>query len=234
MWLKHFGATAQKIWANFFEEDLSRTGLQKTEQPSLLIFAGILSEISDLRAPTCAWTVHTQLLLNKAQSLCLVSFQLKYTEFSYWCYFESQIHHWCYILSWPPSSAALPGVRGSNPPFSSSIREKLYMNIGTQSQHTEATEGFGWELNHLQTLSCVLHRFSISRCLVARGESFHWLSLFFKSSTVLKTRCRNWLSWQGKCAASTRHFTDLSAKNQGNTEKWGKKADHFQRNYLSS
>lgn len=103
---------------------------------------------------------------------------------------------WCSILSWPPSSAALPRVRRSNPSFSSSIREKLHLNISTQSQHTEATEVFSWELNHLQTLSCVLHRFSISRCLVARGESFHWLSLFFKSSTVLKTRYRNWLSWQ--------------------------------------
>lgn len=39
-----------------------------------------------------------------------------------------------------------------------------------------------------QTLSWVLQRFSISRCLVASGESFHWLSLFFKSSTVLKRK----------------------------------------------
>lgn len=28
---------------------------------------------------------------------------------------------------------------------------------------------------------------------------------------------------EGKCAASTRHLTDLSAKNQGTMEKWGKK-----------
>lgn len=67
----------QKICANFYEEDLSRTGLQTTEHPSLLIFVGILCEISALRAPTCAWTVHTQLLLNTAQSLGLVSLQLR-------------------------------------------------------------------------------------------------------------------------------------------------------------
>lgn len=43
------------------------------------------------------------------------------------------------------------------------------------------------------TLSCVLHRFSISLCRLARGESFHWLSLFFNSSTVLKWRdIPNW------------------------------------------
>lgn len=35
------------------------------------------------------------------------------------------------------------------------------------------------------TLSCVLHRLSISLCRLARGESFHWFSLFFSSSTVL-------------------------------------------------
>lgn len=42
----------------------------------------------------------------------------------------------------------------------------------------------------VQTLSWVLQRFSISRCLVASGESFHWLSLFFRSSTVLKPRTK--------------------------------------------
>lgn len=48
------------------------------------------------------------------------------------------------------------------------------------------------------TLSCVLHRFSISLCRLARGESFHWLSLFFNSSTVLKWKdIPNWACYSG-------------------------------------
>lgn len=95
------------------------------------------------------------------------------------------------------------------------------MHLNTRTHQTDRlTKAFSWELYHLQTLSCVLQRFSISRCLVARGESFHWLSLFFKSSTVLKTTCSKWLSWQrGYVLPSTRHLTYLSAKYHRNTEK---------------
>lgn len=82
-------------------------------------------------------------------------------------------------------------------------RENKYFNVQTDP---EVTLEKGWcvftltlfprigSINKRQTvrfptgltLSWVLHRFSISLCRLARGESFHWLSLFFNSSTVLK------------------------------------------------
>lgn len=84
------------------------------------------------------------------------------------------------------------------------------------SRHTCGWEDYRYEADlqllqlTVQTLSWVLQRFSISRCLVASGESFHWLSLFFKSSTVLKPKTNSQMQEDTGSILSVRfdHFVD--------------------------
>lgn len=104
-------------------------------------------------------------------------------------------------------------------PFQETSIESCTETFRKKLNTASLTKIFSFNSNRSQTLSCVLQRFSISLCLVARGESFHWLSLFFRSSTVLKTIHSVWLLWQRGLPIAMCKALIYLAKERGKIEK---------------